>query len=299
MDVLKPMSEEGDFRGSKDKIFSRKSLSLSTGNALEITHPLVMGIVNTTPDSFFAESRSSEVTALERVQRMHDDGVDMIDIGGQSTRPGAQQVGAQEEMSRVLPVIEKVRAVFPDMVISVDTYYGEVAKGAVEAGADIINDISGGTFDPTIVAVAAETNMPFIIGHSPEKPEVMQRNPTYDGIVEVLKTYFEERIQHFHAAGVKSLVIDPCFGFGKTVDHNYQLMSSLNDFLIFGIPILVGVSRKSMINKVLSIKPEDALNGTTALNMAALLKGASILRVHDVREARETVQLFQKLKANS
>ncbi len=293
------MSEEVDLRGSKDKIFSRKSLSENGTNTFEFPRPLVMGIVNITPDSFFADSRSSEASITSHVEAMLEAGVDIVDIGGQSTRPGAEQVGTHEEVSRVSPVIEKIRTAFPDLVISIDTYNAEVARQAISSGADIVNDISGGTFDPSIVAVAAETNVPFIIGHAPSRPETMQNNPQYADVVKELKSYFAERIQHFQDAGVNELVIDPCFGFGKTVDHNYQLMSSLDDFLIFGIPILVGVSRKSMINKVLSISPKDALNGTTALNMVALMKGASILRVHDVKEARETVQLFQKLKANS
>ncbi len=255
-----------------------------------------MGILNATPNSFFNKGRDSDTDSLLRTAtNMLKDGVAILDIGGASTKPGQPIMNASEELKRVIPVIAALNREFPDVWLSVDTYNSTVAKEAVAAGASIVNDISGGAFDSNMLPVVAELKVPFIAMHIQGTPETMQQNPTYDNVVQEVKRHLLQIIARSTAAGISDIVIDPGFGFGKTVAHNFELLRMLGAFTTLDRPILAGVSRKSMICKPLKINPEHALNGTTALNMTALINGANILRVHDVKEAIEVVTLYNKL----
>lgn len=268
------------------------------GKLLDLSVPKVMGIINITPDSFYEGSRFfREEDYIKAALNMVEDGADIIDIGGYSSRPGAADVPFEEERDRVLKAVRLINRELPGLVISVDTFRAEIAKEAVlECGAGIINDISGGEGDTGMFRVVEMLNIPYVIMHMQGTPGTMQKKPVYDDVVADILTWFGERIVRLQAAGVKDLIIDPGIGFGKTVRHNFELLRRLGDFSIAGLPVLVGVSRKSMIWKSLEIKPENALNGTTVLNTAALLNGADILRVHDVREAVQAVKLVELLK---
>jgi len=268
------------------------------GKLIDLEVPKVMGILNITPDSFFAGSRyNSDEEIIAAAGRMLDEGAAMLDVGGYSSRPGAANITKEEEGRRVIRAIKLIRKEFPDAVLSVDTFRSDIALEAVlEAGAHMINDISGGEADSNMFSVVERVNVPYVMMHMKGDPTTMQKNPVYDDIVADILKYFGERILRLRTAGVKDLIIDPGFGFAKTIDHNFELMRRLDDLQIAGLPLLVGISRKSMIWKTLDITADEALNGSTVMHAIALSKGADILRVHDVREAVQAVQLVAKLK---
>ena len=269
------------------------------GTIHTLSTPWVMGILNITPDSFFEGSRfSSAEKAAQRAEEMIADGAKIIDIGGYSSRPGADAVSPEEEWQRLESVIPAVRAVVdkhPGTFISVDTFRASVAEKAVGAGAHMVNDISGGNLDERMYEVVAKLQVPYIIMHMQGDPSTMQINPTYEHVTQDIVKFFSEKLPQLHAMGIHDTIVDVGFGFGKTLEHNYQLLRELHAFQLLGRPILTGVSRKSMIYKALGTTADESLNGTTALHMAALLQGSNILRVHDVKEAMETITLFNEL----
>ena len=263
------------------------------GKVLEINKPIVMGIINATPDSFYEESRKINIdTAVAKATEMINEGATIIDIGGQTTKPGSEPITAGEEIERVLPIIKEINKTFPEVFISIDTYYSSVAEAAVEAGASIVNDISGGMFDKEMIPTVARLEVPYICMHIQGTPKTMQENPVYQNVTNDVLDYFIQRIAVCKEAGIKDVIVDVGFGFGKTVAHNYQLLKSLSVFQILEKPLLVGVSRKGMIYKPLGITANEALNGTTVINTIALQQGANILRVHDVKEAKEAIDLL-------
>ncbi len=263
---------------------------------LDLCQPVVMGILNVTDDSFFDGGRYlSNQQITDRVGEMLTAGAMIIDIGALSTRPGTSGGTAEEEEDKLLPVIDAVSAQFPDVLISADTYRVSVAKAAIRAGASMINDISGGTMDTGMLEYISTTDAAYVLMHIRGTPLTMQRNPTYKEVVTEVKAFFEKQLSILTSKGKENIILDPGFGFGKEVIHNYQLLGNLEVFKSLGFPVLAGLSRKSMINKVLKISPADALNGTTVLNTIALMKGANILRVHDVKEAIEAVKLVNAL----
>lgn len=269
------------------------------GQLMDVSEPRVMGILNVTPDSFYSESRLQTVEKIAaRVVEIVDEGANFIDIGAYSSRPNADHVSLEEEMSRLRMGLEVITDVCPSIPISVDTVRADAARMCVEEyGAAIINDISAGEMDSRMFSTVAKLGVPYIIMHMKGTPQTMQQAPHYDNLVKEIFQYFARKIHQLHELGLKDLILDPGFGFGKTLEHNYGLMECLEDFSLFDLPILVGISRKSMIYKLLDATPEDALNGTTALNTIALMKGANILRVHDVKEAVETVRIVQQMKS--
>ena len=273
----------------------------ANGRLMDLSEPQVMGILNVTPDSFYAGSHGvTEGYIIDRIHQIMNEGASIIDIGACSTRPGADEVSIEEEMSRLRMGLELIRKHRPDAIVSVDTYRADVAKMCVEEyGAAIINDISAGQMDEQMFPTIARLGIPYIIMHMKGTPKDMQVNPQYDHFLKEVFYYFSEKVQRLRDLGVKDIIIDPGFGFGKTLEHNYELMNHLEEFALFELPLLVGASRKSMIYKYLSITPEEALNGTTTLNTIALLKGANILRVHDVRQAMESIKIVQKMRACS
>lgn len=258
-----------------------------------------MGILNLTDDSFYeGYLHESKDQLIERAGSMIRAGAAILDIGGQSTRPKSTRISAAEEAQRVLPAIQIILQHFPDTIISIDTYYSEVATKAVNAGAAIINDISGGDMDPLMIETAGRLSVPYICMHMQGRPETMQINPTYEDVTRDVLEFFIQKKQACRKAGIKDLVIDPGFGFGKTTQHNFSLLKNLAAFKILDLPVLAGLSRKSTISKTLNITAAEALNGTTVLNTIAILNGASILRVHDVKEAIEVVKLVEAYKTN-
>lgn len=271
--------------------------SLNFGGKLYlINEPKVMGIINVTPDSFFDGGMHNSVQkVLDQAEEHLNGGADFLDIGGYSSRPGADDVAQNEELKRVLDPIKAIKDRFPEAIISVDTFRAEVARQAIAAGASMVNDISAGEDDPEMFDTIKDLQVPYIIMHKQGSPKTMQQNPTYEEVTLDVAKYLSERVLKLNEMGVNDVVIDPGFGFGKTVEQNYQLLRELDHFKRFELPILIGISRKSMINKVLGTKPENALNGTTALHMVAMQKGAHILRVHDVKEAKQTIALFRQL----
>ena len=268
------------------------------GKLIDLSIPKVMGIINITPDSFYKGSRvTGEKEIISTAVRMKEEGADILDIGGYSSRPSAADITAGEEGSRVLNAIRLIRKELPGAVVSVDTFRSEIAKTAVnDYGADIINDISGGEADEKMFEVVTQLNVPYIMMHMKGNPRTMQENPEYDDVVADILKWFGSRIVKLQNAGVKDIIIDPGFGFGKTIKHNFEMLQRLGDFAIAGLPVLVGISRKSMIWKSLSVTPSEALNGTSVLHAVALINGADILRVHDVKEAVQAVILIQMLK---
>ena len=268
------------------------------GKLLDLSIPKVMGVINITPDSFYEGSRANEEKEiLKAAAGIIEGGADIIDIGGYSSRPGAAEVPPEEEKKRVLTAICLINKEFPEIIISVDTFRSEIAREAVsECGAHMINDISGGEADSNMFGVIQQLNVPYIMMHMQGMPENMQDNPVYADVVADILVWFSSKIARLQSAGVKDIIIDPGFGFGKTVSHNFEILHRLADFSISGLPLLVGMSRKSMIWKTLSVSPEEALNGTTVLNTIALMKGADILRVHDVKEAVQVVRLMEMIK---
>ena len=268
------------------------------GKLYSLCEPKIMGILNVTPDSIYAESRTSDEEHIAaRVQQLMDDGADMIDIGGYSSRPGADDVSPEEEMNRLRRGLRVVRRLYPEVPISVDTFRADVARMCVEEeGADIINDISGGMMDRQMFRTVARLGVPYILMHMQGTPDTMQQAPHYDNLRREVMLYFAERIDRLCQMGAKDIIVDPGFGFGKTLEHNYELFHHLDDFNLFNLPLLVGISRKSMIYKLLGGTPQTSLNGTTVLNTIALMKGAHILRVHDVKEAVEAKRIVMEMK---
>lgn len=271
---------------------------LCKGRLLDLSMPVVMGILNLTPDSFFDGGKYSHADAIfQQAEKMLQEGATILDLGGASSRSGAAEVPEAEEMRRVLPAVTGILQRFPEAILSIDTWRATVAEAAINAGAHIINDISGGSLDPELFATAGRLQTPYILMHMQGTPQTMQQHPHYEDVVTEVLDYFIEKTARLRAAGVKDIILDPGFGFGKTVAHNYTLLRQLHTFgTVTGLPVLAGISRKSMICKALGVKPENALNGTTALHMVALQQGACILRAHDVREAREVITLWQLLQ---
>ena len=269
------------------------------GRLMDLSEPQVMGILNVTPDSFYAGSRGvTERYIIDRLHQIMNEGASIVDIGGYSSRPDAEHISTEEEMKRLRNGLEIIRKHHPEAIVSVDTFRADVAKMCVEEyGAAIINDISAGQMDEQMFATIARLGIPYVIMHMKGTPQTMQACPQYEHFLKEIFYYFSEKVQKLRDLGVKDIIIDPGFGFGKTLEHNYELMSHLEEFSLFELPVLVGVSRKSMIYKLLDTTPQEALNGTTALNTVALLKGVNILRVHDVREAVESVRIVEKMKA--
>lgn len=266
------------------------------GKLIDLTKPKIMGILNSTPDSFFSGSRFESLeVALKVAEKMLMDGADFLDVGGMSTRPNSDEVSENEELNRVIPLVEVILKEFPDALISVDTYRSKVAKEAVNAGVALVNDISAGSMDGEMFSTMAELKVPYILMHMQGTPKTMQQNPTYENVVIEINQFFSEKIRELNELGVNDILLDPGFGFGKTVEHNYELMQNLNLLGCGDFPLLVGVSRKSMVTRLLNSTAAEALNGTTALHMIALERGAKILRVHDVKEAREVVQIWEAL----
>jgi dihydropteroate synthase len=262
------------------------------GRLLEIGAPVVMGIINTTPDSFYGNSRVQTLTnALQTAEKMLKEGASILDIGGQSTRPGADLLPAAEEAARVLDVIAAIKKEFPESFVSIDTYQSAVAVQAIGSGADLINDISAGSFDGDMLAAAAGLHVPYVCMHVKGTPQTMHTDPSYRNVTEEVLDYFIERIDACTKAGIHDVIVDPGFGFSKNSLHNFQLLREFEAFSILRKPLLLGISRKSTVYKTLGVTPEEALNGTTVLHTAGLLKGATILRVHDVKEAVEAVKL--------
>ena len=267
------------------------------GNLMDLSEPQVMGILNVTPDSFYSASRKNTGQEIaDRVEAILAEGGSMIDIGAYSSRPGADDVSAGEEMNRLRGGLKILRSIAPDAVVSVDTFRADVAKMCVEEyGVQIINDISGGELDSRMFSTVAELGVPYILMHMKGDPQTMQNGPHYDDLLTEVLRYFGTKVQQLHELGVKDIILDPGFGFAKTLDHNYELMNRMQDLQVLELPMLVGVSRKSMIYRLLGGSPDDALNGTSVLNTLALLKGASILRVHDVKAATEVVRIVKKM----
>ncbi len=284
--------------GSASKFFKRKSSITLNGELMDLRNPVVMGILNVSPDSFFDGGKyTSDETVLTRVEQMIEDGADIIDVGAVSTRPGAENVSTKEELNRLLPAVTAIRNKFPDIPLSIDTYRSWVALRVIdEVGECIVNDISGGSFDEHMFDTIAKLGVPYILMHIQGTPQNMQTEPSYDDVIKDISKYFSEKVRKLTRAGVKDVILDPGFGFGKTLEHNYDLLNRLDAFKVFQLPVLVGVSRKSMIHKLLEIDPEKSLPGTVAVNMMALIGGADILRVHDVKEAVQAVTIFKKLK---
>lgn len=259
---------------------------------LDLTEAKVMGIINITPDSFYDGGKNQHTSAvMETASKMLEEGVDIFDIGGLSTRPGSNPISEQEELDRVLPMIEIIHQSFPEIPISIDSYRSEVCRHAVAAGAAIINDISAGELDDKMFETVADLNVPYILMHMKGNPTNMQDHPEYQDPVQELILYFSRKLNQLKSMGVNDIILDPGFGFGKTLDHNYKLLKNLKDFSILGHPLLAGVSRKGMIWKALGTSPQEALNGTTVANTIALLQGAKILRVHDVKPAKEAIKI--------
>lgn len=267
------------------------------GQLIDISTPKVMGILNVTPDSFYDGGQyKDEKSILNQVETILNEGAAFVDIGGYSSRPGADYVSEAEELNRVVPVVQLILKHYHETLISIDTFRSEVAKKSIEAGAAIINDISAGHLDENMIATVGQLGVPYIMMHMKGNPETMQQQTDYDDLIKDINSYFAERIAKAHAAKINDIIIDPGFGFAKTTEQNYELLNNMELLQIVDKPILAGVSRKSMIYKTLNTTSENALNGTTALHMVALQKGAKILRVHDVKEAMECVTLFNQLK---
>jgi len=282
---------------AKDTFLNRKVTLNLKGRLLDLSSPQVMGILNLTPDSFYGNSRIGSIdAALKRAEQCLEEGASFIDIGAYSSRPGADEVTPEEELKRIIPAVTEISKRFPEASLSIDTFRARVAKESIEAGAHVINDISGGELDVDMFETAASLNVPYILMHMKGDPKTMQKNPVYENIGLEVVDYFAEKVNRLKQLGVHDIILDPGFGFAKTVSHNYQLLNQMGHLDLFGLPVLVGFSRKSMIYKLLGTTPEEALNGTTILNTLALQKGASILRVHDVRAAAECIRLVEKMQ---
>ena len=282
---------------AKDTFLNRKITLNLKCELLDLSRPCVMGILNLTPDSFYSNSRMGSIdAALERAEICLNEGAAFIDIGAYSSRPGADEVTTDEELKRIIPAITAISKRFPEAKLSVDTFRAKVAKESIEAGAHLINDISGGNLDEQMFETVAALNVPYILMHMQGTPQTMQQKPVYKNIGLEVVDYLAEKVSILKMLGVKDIIVDPGFGFAKNTTHNYQLFNQLENLDVFGLPVLVGISRKSMIYKLLGTTAEEALNGTTVLNTIALQKGASILRVHDVRAAVECIAIVEKMQ---
>ena len=267
------------------------------GELIDLLQPKIMGILNLTPDSFYDGGQFNVLDrALEQTEKMIYEGAFFIDLGACSTKPGAKEISEDEEKKRLYPILEKLIEKFPKQHFSIDTYRSSVAAGSLDRGASMINDISGGQFDPLMMKTVGEFKVPYVLMHILGTPKEMQKNPKYKNIVQEVLYYFSESVQNAYSNGINDVIIDPGFGFGKTLEHNFELLKNLDLFKTLELPVLVGISRKSMIYKKLGISPDEALNGTTVLNTLALLKGVNILRVHDVKQTKESIDLLQALQ---
>lgn len=281
----------------KDSLFSRKFSLNIKGKLFDLNSPKIMGILNATPDSFFEKSRVNSIDQiLVKTEKMLKNGAHFLDIGGFSTRPNADEVNEEEELQRVLPLIESIHKHYPDAIISIDTFRSKVARTAIEAGASIINDVSGGQADEAMFETVAKLNVPYILMHMRGTPTTMMTDIDYDNVTKEVIEFFVTQTQKLISLGHNDIIIDPGFGFSKDLEQNYELLNHLKRLHMVGFPVLIGVSRKSMIYKLLKTTPEMALNGTNILNFASLERGAKILRVHDVKEAQETIKLFSALQ---
>jgi dihydropteroate synthase len=286
---------------AKDTFFSRKYLINCRGSFLDLSQPRVMGVLNVTPDSFYDGGRYFQEKAVSKqLDKLIAEGADIIDVGGYSSRPGADHIPISEERDRIRPVLDLIRKKHSGLIVSVDTFRAEIAREVVEDyQVDIINDISAGEMDPPIFDAVAELQVPYIMMHMKGTPQDMKERAHYEDMMKEIMDYFSGKYEQLRKLGVNDIILDPGFGFGKTVQHNYQLLHNLNQFKIFELPVMVGISRKSMIYKTLDISPDESLNGTTVLNTIALMNGANILRVHDVKEAREVIQLVEKCRTST
>ncbi|MBV2247839.1 MAG: dihydropteroate synthase [Lentimicrobium sp.] len=284
----------------KSSDFSQTALLRCGSKLVDLDNPLIMGILNFTPDSFYDGGSSFTVDeAVKKAGKMMDEGATFIDIGAVSTRPGSKTPACDEEINRLLPVLKAIIHLFPEAVVSVDTYRAEVARIALHEGAHMINDISGGQADAGMLQLMAHSEAAYVMMHMQGTPETMQKNPHYENIVEEIAHFFTAQLRHLKLSGKKNIVLDPGFGFGKNLNHNYTLLNHLHYFrAMFDFPLLAGISRKSMIYKPLEVTPAEALNGTTVANTIALLQGANILRVHDVKPAIEAVKLVKLMRQN-
>ena len=264
------------------------------GRLLVVDKPLVMGIINLTPDSFYSGNRLQGIDEiLKKSEEMLKNGAAILDIGGQSTRPGSEKLSADAELDRVIAPIEAISKNFPEIFISIDTYYSKVAAQAVEAGASIINDISAGSIDTAMIETAALLKAPYVLMHMLGTPQTMQEQPQYENVAREVLDFLIKKVNELHQSGITDIIVDPGFGFGKTATHNFELLRNLSVFSILKCPVLLGISRKSTIYKTLGVTVDESLNGTTVLNTIGLMNGASFLRVHDVKEAVETIKLFE------
>lgn len=278
----------------QDSYFTNEITMNCRGILLSLSTPKVMGILNITPDSFYDGGKFiEEKHIIGQVRKMLKEGAAIIDIGAASSRPGAAEISERKELQRLLPVVKLLASTFPETIFSVDTFRSSVAMKAVEAGASIINDITGGNFDKKMFNTVGEMQVPYILMHMQGNPQTMQQKPTYKNVTKEVMLFFAKKTEQLKKAGVKDIVIDPGFGFGKDVGHNYKLLNNISVLKMTGFPLLAGISRKSMITKVLKINPANALNGTTVLNTIALMNGANMLRVHDVKQAVEAVKLIE------
>ncbi|MFZ9660660.1 MAG: dihydropteroate synthase [Chitinophagaceae bacterium] len=267
------------------------------GRLLQLDQPKIMAILNVTPDSFYDGNATLNTESfIHKGISLIDEGAEILDIGGQSSRPGSEKISPEEEWKRISPVVEGIIRVRPNAIISVDTFYSKVALNAISMGASMINDISAGNFDPLMIEIMGKMQVPYVMMHMKGTPETMQNEPFYENIIKEIFDFFVMKIASCRKAGIRDLIIDPGFGFGKTILHNYQLLNGLEMFNLLDLPLLIGISRKSTIYKLLGCGPESSLNGTTVLHTIALLKGAGILRVHDVREAKECIKLVEAYK---
>ena len=267
------------------------------GRLLVVDKPLVMGIINTTPDSFYSESRQENLdTVLAKAEIMIEEGATILDVGGQSTRPGSEKLTEEEEIKQVIDPIAAINKSFPEIVISIDTYYSNVAKMAVEAGASVVNDISAGSIDSKMIRTVAALKVPYVLMHMQGTPQTMQQQPMYENVTREVLDFLIKKVNDLHHSGITDIIVDPGFGFGKTIAHNFELLRNLPVFKMLNCPLLLGISRKSTIYKTLGTTTEKSLNGTTVLHTIGLLNGASILRVHDVREAMEAIKLVDAYK---
>ncbi len=281
------------------RLFERKSTINCKGNLIDLSTPLVMGVINSTPDSFYDGGNYNKISlALKQVEKHLNEGASFIDVGGYSSRPNAKKVSEEEELRRVIPLIKEINTQFPEAIISIDTFRSKVAEKAIHAGASIVNDISAGELDQNMLNTVAELQVPYIAMHMKGTPQNMQKNPTYSNVVEEIIYYFSKKIERINQLGINDIILDVGFGFGKSIEDNYKLLNSLDLFKLFKIPILVGVSRKSMLYKPLEKEPSEALNATTIAHTIALQKQINILRVHDVKEALECIKINQLLTQN-
>lgn len=284
------------FWSDKSTPFPGNKTLICGNNMLHTDKPLVMGILNLTPDSFFDGGRYvNEDAWIAQTEKMIQDGASIIDLGAVSTRPGASHVSEEEEIARLIPALKLLVKRHPGIVFSIDTFRSEVVRHSADAGAGIINDISGGSMDPGLIKTVADTSLPYILMHMQGTPVTMQSNPVYEDVTTEISLFFEKNISLLHESGIGQVILDPGFGFGKSMEHNYRVLRELSAFKQYGFPILVGISRKSMVYKLLEISPEGALPATSALHLAALLNGADILRVHDVKEAVQMILLAETL----